>query len=165
MLDTDVLQRIEHGGVVERIRRMQVGVVNMLLDPERITRLTEAEAILGDDAYTAADLFVDVRSAIFSDLSDASIDVFRRNLQRGYVERMEYLLTQEPEMPTSAFQHMSTFTPVSVSQSDVRAYARGELVALRADLGRSASRRHDRITGFHVADLIVRIDDILEGED
>jgi hypothetical protein len=165
MLDTDVLQRIEHGGVVERIRRMQVGVVNMLLDPERITRLTEAEAILGDDAYTAADLFVDVRSAIFSDLSDASIDVFRRNLQRGYVERMEYLLTQEPEMPTSAFQHMSTFTPVSVSQSDVRAYARGELVALRADLGRSASRRHDRITGFHVADLIVRIDDVLEGED
>src|SRR5690606_35118327 len=93
MLDTEVLQRIEHGGVVERIRRMQVGVVNTLLDPERITRLTEAETILGDDAYTAADLFTDVRSAVFSDLTDTNIDVFRRNLQRGYVERMEYLLT------------------------------------------------------------------------
>src|SRR5690606_8871739 len=117
MLDTEVLQRIEHGGVVERIRRMQVGVVNTLLDPERITRLTEAETILGDDAYTAADLFTDVRSAVFSDLTDTNIDVFRRNLQRGYVERMEYLLTQETTMPGSAFSHMSTFTPVSMGQS------------------------------------------------
>src|SRR5690606_11413862 len=113
----------------------------------------------------AADLFTDVRSAVFSDLTDTNIDVFRRNLQRGYVERMEYLLTQETTMPGSAFSHMSTFTPVSVGQSDIRAYARGELVALRSDLARSANRRHDRITGFHIADLIVRVDDILDGED
>ena len=166
LLNTDVLNRIQHAGAIDEIRQRQVGIVNMVLDPQRLARMIEAEAMLGDEAYTLAEMMEDLRTGIWSELRRGEeINPFRRSLQRGYVERLEYLMTEEVEPPPAQFRAFIAFTPVDVSQSDIRPYVRGELTTLRREVAAAVSRTSDRATQLHLRDTLARIDDILEGED
>ncbi len=161
MLNQDVLRRIEGVGAVDRIRRYQVGAVNNLLDPQRLARMMEAEVMTGGDTYTCADLLTDLRQNIWTELqTGAAIGPFRRNLQRGYLERLEYLMTQEAP-PVPSFFASFGFTNVDVSQSDIRAYVRGELQTIDRDARRAENRTRDRMTRLHLQDIQARIDDIL----
>ncbi|MDH3734332.1 MAG: zinc-dependent metalloprotease, partial [Gemmatimonadota bacterium] len=162
MIDEEILGKLGNPRMVDRIRGLQVSVLNRALNPSRMQRLIEAEAQLGDDAYPLGELFDDVRGAVWSELgSGASVDVYRRNLQRAYVERMEYLMTQELNIPT-AFFGFGGFTAVDVSQSDIRALARGELTTLRSAVQRGIGRAPDRMTRLHLEDILVRIDRVLD---
>ncbi|GIV61122.1 MAG: glutaminyl-tRNA synthetase [Rhodothermaceae bacterium] len=165
LLDTGVLRRIEHAGAVERVRRLQVGVVELVLDPQRLARMIEAEALPGGDPYPCLEMLTDLRRGIWRELERGeAIDPYRRNLQRGYLERLEYLMTEEVTPPPAAFREFVGFTPVKVSQSDIRALARGELQALRGEVQRARSRTTDRMTRLHLDDVLARIDDILEAD-
>jgi hypothetical protein len=162
LIDDQVLGMLENPRVVDRIRGLQVSVLNRTLDPSRMQRLTEGETQLGDDAYPLVELLEDVREGVWSELaSSVPIDVHRRALQRAYVERMEYLMTEELNIPT-AFFGFGGFTAVDVSQSDIRALVRGELVTLRGQAARAAGRTNDRITRLHLEDIVVRIDRVLD---
>ena len=162
MLNQDVLRRIEGVGAVERIRRYQVGAVNTLLDPQRLSRMMEAEVMAGEDTYTCADMLTDLREGIWSELARGeAIGPFRRNLQRGYLERLEWLMTEEAP-PVPSFFASFGLTNVDVSQSDIRAYVRGELATLKRDARRAETRTRDRMTRLHLQDVQVRIDDILD---
>lgn len=166
LLNTDVLNRIQHAGALDEIRQRQVGIVNMVLDPQRLARMIEAEVMLGDDAYTLAEMMEDLRTGLWSELQRGEeINPFRRSLQRGYVERLEYLMTEEVEPPPARFRAFIAFTPVDVSQSDIRPYVRGELTTLRREVSAALSRTSDRATQLHLRDTLVRIDDILEADD
>ncbi|MEM6335455.1 MAG: zinc-dependent metalloprotease [Bacteroidota bacterium] len=165
LLNEDVIGRIEGVGVMERVRRLQTGVVNMLLDPQRLARLIEAEARMGDETYTPAEMLTDLRGTLFSELRRGeAIDPFRRNLQRGYVEQLHELMTEELEMPRVPRQFLEVigFTAIDVSQSDIRAYVRGELRQLKRDVQRASARSGDRMTRLHLEDLEERIDAILD---
>jgi hypothetical protein len=161
MLDESILSRIEHAGAVERVRRLQVRVLNSVLDPSRMQRLIETEARTDGDSYALGDMLSDLRGSLWRELgSGASIDAYRRNLQRGYIERMEWLMTEEPPTPPAFFA--AFFTSVDVSQSDIRPFVRGELNALRAQIQRALRRNLDTATRYHLEDALVRIDRILD---
>ncbi|MDE2826754.1 MAG: hypothetical protein OXL40_05505, partial [Bacteroidota bacterium] len=68
-----------------------------------------------------------------------------------------------PSLPSffSAFG----MAPVDVSQSDIRAYVRGELESLQTAIDRAARRTRDNMTRLHLRDVSARIDDILDNED
>jgi hypothetical protein len=163
MLDRNILSRIEHAGAVERIRARQVGVLNNLLEPRRMQRLIESEAAIGKDAYTLGDLFTDVHAAVWGELKDARpVDEYRRNLQRGYVERLQFLMTQElPPIPPE-FARFVTVTSVTVAQSDIRAFARGDLEDIKREAATAAARTTDRATRLHLRDVVARVDLILK---
>ena len=165
LLSEDVLRRIEGAGAIDRLRRYQVGAVNLLLDPQRLARMMEAEVMLGD-TYTCSELFSDLRNSIWTELRNRStIDTFRRNLQRGYLERLHMLMTEEAP-PTPSFFANFGFVNIDVSQSDIRAYVRGELETLKTDVNRALNRGvADNMTRLHLRDIAARIDEILEGED
>ena len=166
ILHTDVLRRIEGVGAMDRVRRYQVAAVNTLLDPIRIGRMMEAEALAdGETVYTFSTLLQDLRSGIWGELqSSSTIGPFRRNLQRGYLERLEYLMTQEAPTVPSFFASFG-MAPVDVSQSDIRAYVRGELQSLRTQSQRASVRTRDNMTRLHLQDIVARIDDILDTDD
>lgn len=166
MIDEDILRRIENVGTVERMRSAQVRVVNLVLDPGRMQRLIEAGVRNGNDAYTLGEMLGDLRAAVWSELSTGrSIDVYRRNLQRGYLERLAWLMTEEPAAPPSFFGARFA-TSVNVSQSDIRPFVRGELQTLKRDINRALARGGiDRATRLHLQDAVVRIDRILDPED
>lgn len=164
LIDEDILRRIENVGTVERMRSIQVRVLNMVLDPRRMQRLIEAEARLGSEAYDLGEMLNDVRGSVWSELRRAQpISVYRRNLQRGYLERMEWLMTEEPDALPPAFSSFST--PVNVPQSDIRAFVRGELHTLEREIRSALGRTRDRTTRLHLEDSLVRIDRILNPRD
>jgi hypothetical protein len=103
------------------------------------------------------DMMEDTREGLFSELKTRStIDIYRRNLQRAYVERLEYLMTNEQ----GASSRFSTRTSIDVSQSDIRAVVRAELKDLKRDL--QNSRLRDRMSRIHTEDLVERINLILD---
>ena len=162
MLDEEILRRIENVGTVERMRRLQVGVVNRVLDPGRMQRLIEASARNGQDHYDLGEMLADLRNAVWSELRGGeSIGVYRRNLQRGYLERLQFLMTEEAPRITNPFA-AAFLTSVDVSQSDIRPFVRGELETLRAEIRRALGRRPDRVTRLHLQDALIRVDRILD---
>lgn len=164
MLDEAILTRIEHAGAVERIRSAQARTLNRILDFSRMQRMIETEARGVGTVYTLAEMMGDVREAVWTELSDnAAIDPYRRNLQRAYIERMEFLMTNE--LPTLPAAFRGFLTSVDVSQSDIRAFTRGELETLKTDIDRSLRRTNDRTKQLHLRDIRARIDDILDADD
>ena len=155
MIDERILSRIEDVGTVERMRALQAGVLHLVLQPARMQRLIEAEVRGSGEAYSLSDMMGDVRGAVWTELARAApIGTYRRNLQRAYLERMEWLMGDEAESDE-----------VDVSQSDIHAVVRGELEALRADAGRAAGRTSDPTTRLHLRDVVARIDHILDPDE
>ncbi|WP_035899332.1 zinc-dependent metalloprotease [Leeuwenhoekiella sp. MAR_2009_132] len=155
MIDTEILNRIEHDGNIERIRATQVRTLDNVLDFGRMGRMIENEALNGKDAYTLTQMMTDLRTGIFSELTNGKkIDTYRRNLQRAYVERLEYLLTKD--------QSGRNATDVKVSQSDIRAVSRAELNTLKRLVTTAATRSGDTLSRYHLQDLKERIDLILD---
>jgi len=161
LLEPAVLDRIEHSGAMNRLRQYQVGVLNSLLDPQVLARLIEFDARGDAEAYAPVELLSDVRGAVWTELErGGAIDPYRRNLQRGYLERLEFLMTDDsPPGQSNAYMDI---TPVDVSQSDIRAYVRGELTALDRAVRQALRRTNDRATRLHLEDVLVRIENILD---
>jgi hypothetical protein len=153
----EILDRIGPVGQVQTLGARQAAILNSLLDPRRLVRMSEMEVLQPEDAWPLAQYLPAVRSAVFGDLATVSaIDGYRRALQRSFLERVEYLMTEEP--PSNPF-----FGPgVDVSRSDVRPLLRDELRALRDAAERGEARVRHEMTRVHLADLVARIDEILE---
>jgi len=160
MLNGDILRRIGAPSAVDRMQGAQARALALVFNAARMERLIEQEALLGNDAYTLGELFGDVRGAVWSELAAGrSIDVYRRNLQRAYIAQMESLMTPPPPAPTTGGGFGGP--PVDPTQSDIAAFARGELVDLRAAVQRALPRANNRATRLHLQDIRARIDEIL----
>ena len=161
LLDAEILRRLQPVGGVDRVRQLQVSVLDALLDPMRLGRLVEAEAIDAPGAaYPLAAYMDDLREDVWAELDDRRpvVDVFRRNLQRGYVEQLSALMTEDERPLPSSVRYLG----VDVSQSDVRAAARGALRRVQADARAAASRTRDAATRDHLTDVVARIEAVLD---
>jgi hypothetical protein len=166
MMDEEIFSRIGHAGMVEQIRQVQVGTVNRVLDFGRMQRLIESGARLGDDAYTLGEMMTDLRRAVWTELnSGRNVDTYRRNLQRGYLERMQYLMENEPAPVPPQFRAFISRTEVDVSQSDIRAFVRGELGVIRRQAQAFLNQQHDTASMYHMSDVVARIDAMLDEGD
>lgn len=145
LIDPAILDRIEATGIVNRLLSMQKRTLNNLFDESRLARLAEAEATEGSNkAYTLIDLFLGVKAGIWGELDGGvAIDVYRRNLQRAYIEKMEALMKNPKD------------------QSDVKAIARSMLKRLEKEIQNNISKQSNDLSIFHLEDILARIDAIL----
>jgi hypothetical protein len=137
LLRTDILRRIEPAGVLARIQTAQTRVLTNLMNPARFTRLIEQESIDKVIAYKAVDFLADVRKGVWGELDKAPVTIgaTRRGLQRAYVELMN--------------EKLNGRTPVT---DDGRAFIRGELRALSAQIAAALPGTADRATRLHLED-------------
>lgn len=156
LMNADISRRIEHAGMVERIRALQVRHLDNLLSTSRLQRMIENQGFEGNQTYTVLEMMQDLRKGIWSEMyKGQATDLTRRNLQRAYLEQMESLLTEDSDSPRQRFD---------VSQSDVRPIVRAELQLLKSDIGKNQTRVKDDLTRYHLQDAVARIDKILEGK-
>ena len=149
IIDTAILDRIEASGNVERIGQMQSRYLNNILLEERLLRLIENESENARDAYTISDLMKDLRNSIWNELTKSSnIDVYRRNLQKSYVERLEYLIYNED---------------TKYSNSDIPSIARASLFELK-NLIKLNINKKSGISKDHLNDILNRIEVVLENK-
>ncbi|WPO76907.1 zinc-dependent metalloprotease [Flavobacterium sp. KACC 22761] len=155
IVNINTLKNTEYAGYTEMFRNIQVKHLNNLLSLPRIGRLMDNE-ILGADTYKALDFFKDLRKGIWKETAAASnVTIYRRNLQRAYIDRMCNLMTEEMK-PT---ERGTTY--YNVAQSDLRALVRGELNALKKSLVAAKAAGINTETKYHYEDCIKRIDLIL----
>ncbi len=162
LLDPEMLRRMEDAGALERIRRLQSRHLNNLLSFERLQRLSEIAAFSPQSSYTMIEMMSDLRNGVWSELARGrTIDPYRRNLQRAYLERMQYLMTEEQRPIPAAFRAFVRRTQVDVSQSDIRPMVRAELKVLDGQIRSALARTSDRTSRYHLEDARERIDSIL----
>ena len=166
LVPEEIVSRIENVGAVERLRVLQVRALGLVMQAGRMQRLIESEARLGSDAYGLDEMLTDLRESVWSELqTPESIGLYRRNLQRGYLDRTAGLMTEDFVQPEGSQASSSFFTPVNVSQSDIRPYLRGELETIQRQARAALARGVDRDTRLHLQDVLVRIEEILEPRD
>jgi hypothetical protein len=143
LIDVNILRRIEPVGVLDRIETGQRRVLNSLLSSARVNRLVEAEALDGDAAYKPLDFLADVRKGVWTEVyGDGAVvvDAYRRNLQRAYIETLADRVNGR-----------------TAASDDARAFFRGELKTLDADLKSALAKTSDRPTKLHLEDIRMQI--------
>lgn len=164
LIDPAILRRIEQEGTVARIRQAHSRVLNTLLDESRLNRLVDYEVLAkAGEAYRVSDLLTDVRAGVWTELSSGSprVDVFRRNLQRAYLEAVERQLNP-PATPAQPAQFGQPARPRFAG--DARALLRGELAEIDDLARRALARTNDSMTRLHLRDVRMEIARILEPE-
>ena len=162
LINNDQLSKFDNGTLLNRIKSVQANTLANILSAPRIARLLDNETKNGTaKAYTLPELFTDLNTSVFA---AGRADAFKRNLQRAYVERLGYLMTNDgdlpPGFPVEAAANYG-LTPINVNLSDIRPLVRAELKTLLATT-KARSAAGDAVSKAHYDDLNVRIKNILD---
>lgn len=163
LIDPEILRRIEAEGVIPRIREAQSRVIRTLINDSRLNRLVEYEALARNPgaAYTVGDLMEDIRRGAWSELRSGRVrvDVYRRNLQRAYLEALDAELNPPEEEPSPFGQREERWN------SDVRPVLRGELREIDRLAQQALPRAADTMTRLHLQDVRAEVARILDPND
>jgi len=152
VLDTSVLQNIDHTAYFEKVRRVQASQLNQLMGLRTLGRLINSETTQ-DDNYSAYEMLSDLRKGLWSEAyRSRNVELYRRNLQNTYLEQMADLLTEDG---------VSNY---NVETSDVRTLVRGELATLKRTLNRAKNANVDTMTKYHYENAIAKIDALFDSE-
>lgn len=156
LINSEQLNKFDNGAMLTRIKTAQTSTISNIFTSSRLLRMLDNETKNGASAYTVPELFTDVRGTIFA---AARPDAFKRNLQRGYIDRLGSLMVDAPA-PTGLPPGFN-FTPVNVGVTDIRPLVRVELKTLVAT-AKARAAAGDAMTKAHYEDLATRINDILD---
>ena len=163
IIDQKILNKIQPGNGLENIRAIQEPTVNSLLSEDRLQRMVEA-TIKDPGAYSVVSYLNDLQNAILSDLPGTKeIDVFRRNLQKFYVERLINMIIS-PAGASPGIAVFGTVIPgrIDAKKSDVLSLIKSNLKSLRPILVAASNRRPKSLSKMHLEDLADRIKNALE---
>ena len=161
LLDDNIFSKTEFSGSVERVRGLQARTLNSILDAGRMARMIENETMNNNKAYSLINMMSDLRKGVWSELyNGSSIDTYRRNLQRAYLDQLNYLLNDAKDQRETNRGYVKQ-SGITINQSDVKSVARGELKRIQKD-AKAASYRGNTITRYHLQDVVDRIETILD---
>jgi hypothetical protein len=137
----DIVARLTAEGTAQRVLGAQNAVLRNLISIRRIDRLAEIEQTSTNVIYSPAKLFTDLRDGLFRELSATppDIDLYRRNLQRSYID----MLSGNLKGPAA--------------NSDLPAYSRAELEAIRDLIKKTELSGTKPVVRLHLKDLTARI--------
>jgi hypothetical protein len=143
------------------VSRSQQTVINRLLSNNTLTKLIAAEALDGNKAYKVTEFFDDMNSSIFKEVKNKkAIDLYRRNLQKIYVEQLIDIVKPAPA-PSSAQAgggRGGNATPsMDPMQSDVVSVAKAELRNINNMIKAASPSQSDSLSNYHLLDLSDRI--------
>ena len=144
LLDDKILANIDESGYTNRMLRLQNRQLNGLLNKSKLERMIDA-SVIEPTTYQAIDMIRDLRNGIFKEANyTRNVDVFRRNLQKSFIDRMSYLLNSK-----------------NAQHADINSIVRGELESLNFQLTLAKNRKVNRITRYHYRDCIAKIKEAL----
>jgi hypothetical protein len=163
-VDKEIVRRIEPIGELNRIRNAQNSILNNLLSSARFARLVEQSALDGDAAYQPADFLADVRGGVFTELGapKVSIDAYRRNLQRAYLDIANTKLNAPAQAAPQGLP--AGFGALFITSGDERAFYRAELRAISASAAAALPKATDRATKVHLESIRDQVAKILNPE-
>lgn len=149
---------------LKEIGKLQENILSGLFRNSTLNHLVEAETFPGNDDYKITELLSDIKSGIWSELlSRKPIDIYRRQLQQMYVEKMDKLLNPEPVKPVEIPAALrGLIIPVDDDLVDVQSSLRASLSSLKAEVSAAANAATDQMTKIHLKEMSRRIDNALD---
>lgn len=148
LLRPEVLRLIEPAGASDRIMAVQRSALTQLLSDARIKRMAEIEISHAAemDVYPVDHMLRDVRSGVWSELDSRrpDIDLYRRNLQRSWVDVLDRRL---------ASNNLS---------GETRAHLRGNLRTVKTQIENRVNQSANPQTRMHLEDMLDEINKILD---
>ncbi|HSL71821.1 MAG TPA: zinc-dependent metalloprotease, partial [Longimicrobiales bacterium] len=144
ILVDSILRRMEPNGAVARVVQAQNRILNSLLQNNRLMRISEYEQTSN---FGVIELLRDVRSGVFTELrSGREIDVYRRALQRAYVENLNLKLNPPPATAAAPAGFpggggQGGPPQLDTKLSDIQAATRNELKEVGAEILLALPRR------------------------
>ncbi|HVV03427.1 MAG TPA: zinc-dependent metalloprotease [Puia sp.] len=159
LLDDNILNKISSPIQGDPVGSLQTSVLSGLLSPSRLNNLLQAAGRYGDSkVYTVEDLLTDTRKEIWKELTThAVIDVYRRNLQKAYVEALIALANPAPPPTTTLGPGITITFGINTKNTDLTSIGRGELEELRARILSAIPATTDKISRYHLKDIAERI--------
>ncbi|MBX3240891.1 MAG: zinc-dependent metalloprotease [Chitinophagaceae bacterium] len=142
------------------VATLQNRALTGLLSASTLQNLIRFEAEEPAKAYTVNELLTELRRSVFSELpARASIDIYRRQLQKIFVDRLITLLKEQPQPAAGSF---------SLGQTSLNKYQDGisaikhQLRTLEAEIRSAAAATANVSTKAHLLDLQDRIKQALD---
>jgi len=161
LIDTAVLNKISSPIAGDPVGSIQTGVLGSLLSSSRLNTLMQSSVRFGDArTYTVENLLTDLRRSIWKELAThQTIDVYRRNLQKTYVESLISILT--PSTPAVNAPGLTIFFGPNIKNTDLPSIAKAELNSLRSQIQAAIPSTTDKLSRYHLVDLADRIKKVL----
>jgi hypothetical protein len=119
----------------------------------------EEMANLSKDPYTVDNYLTDMENSIWKELGHAgTIDIYRRNLQKGYLQQLGDILAPPPPVNLGGFYIMQP----SATKSDVESIIRVHLFQLNKKIKTALPLIKDPETKYHLEDVSHRIKKMLD---
>ena len=145
LIDTAILARVGDSPT-QTIARSQDRVLGYLLGTNTISRLAQNEAMYGDKSYRLINYFNDVDAVIWTELKEEKpIDLYRRNLQRSYVEALISLSKKSGK-----------------EYRDAAPLAKNKLTEIHALIKKSKRKIDDPMSQYHLKFLEDRLLEVIE---
>lgn len=162
LIDREIINKTGTN-ITTTILSLQESALGRMLNTNTMNKMLDAEAANGSQAYTVSDLLSDLKQTVFTELSARKpIDIYRRNLQKAYVERLGAMINP----PTSAGGISISFgnsTPaLDIKKGDIISYLKGNARELKALADAAAMSSTDKATKYHLQDISDRLDKILK---
>lgn len=141
LLDTAVLSRTGHSpeGIVNNSQHI---ILNTLLSANTLNRLSEEEALYGNKAYRLVNYMDDLDNIMWTELGTFStISIYRRNLQRNYVDRLMDLATPKAGWDTR----------------DIGPVTRNKLIDIRLRIEKALPKIKDAMTVYHLRYILDKL--------
>lgn len=145
------------------ILSLQESALGRMLSTATMNKMLNAEAALGTQAYTVNDLLTDLKQSVFTELtSKKPVDIYRRNLQKAYVERLALLMNPPAAQAGFNFSFGNAVPQIDVKKTDILSYLKGHSRELKSMFDLAAMSTVDKTTKYHYQDLADRIKKMLD---
>jgi len=140
------------------ISGVQSNVLNRLLSNTTFNKLFRYEASGEQNAYSANEMITDLRKGIWSELaSRKAIDIYRRNLQKVFVERLISNLKADDSPVSPALAAFGISSPSYSKTTDAISIVKSQLRALQGEIRAAIPTYKDAISRAHLQDVSDRI--------
>ncbi|HVT85673.1 MAG TPA: zinc-dependent metalloprotease [Chitinophagaceae bacterium] len=170
LINNDIFARTG-GNPLIIIGNIQTATLNRLFNNNTLAKMIEAETELGNNAYKMTDMFSDLKKGIWSELTTKKpIDVYRRNLQKSYVDILINLLnppvTVNVTLGGGGGRGGAPAAPtLNPNNSDIKSVVRAQLASLKTEATAAAAAISDPMSKYHLQDIAKRIDNALNPKD
>jgi hypothetical protein len=142
----------------DEITTIQDNFLGSLMSSSRLQRMISSSN-RERQAYAIDEYFDDLKNGLWSELKTKKpIDNFRRNLQKGFVERLCNVVNP-PAPGGGLFGGFTIFIGpvVDPRKTDILSVAKATLRSLKDEIGKSIPGYPDRMSGYHLQDVDERI--------
>jgi len=159
LFNKEILNKFSNPASAETITTVQANILKSLLSSARLFRMAGCTGRYGSASYSVDELLADAKKGVWSELAGAGvIDMYRRNLQKTYIDALVSLVNPAaPVVPAGLPAGFALLIGGDIKNTDVPSIARAQLAELRNEIAAAIPRETDKVSKYHLQDVLERI--------